>query len=99
MTNLASSDEGELLCMVALTRHGDRTPKQKLKFTTREPTLLSMITKYGSNHVDELKIKKVRHMEELCKLVEDVVARLQAERRARGGESGYDSEPGCDDAL
>ena len=38
-------------------------------------------------------------MEELCKLVEDVVARLQAERRARGGESGYDSEPGCDDEL
>ena len=37
--NLASSDEGELLCMVALVRHGDRTPKQKLKFTTREPTV------------------------------------------------------------
>ena len=41
---------------------------------------------------------KVRHMEELCKLVEEVVARLQAERKARGGESGYDSEPGYDDA-
>ena len=27
--------EGELLCVVAFTRHGDRTPKQKLKFTTR----------------------------------------------------------------
>ena len=39
MPNLASSDEGELLCMVALVRHGDRTPKQKLKFTTREPTV------------------------------------------------------------
>ena len=38
-------------------------------------------------------------MEELCKLVEEVVARLQAERKARGGESGYDSEPGYDDEL
>jgi len=35
VTNLASSDEGELLCMVALTRHGDRTPKQKLKVRVR----------------------------------------------------------------
>ena len=61
--NLASDDEGELLCVVALTRHGDRTPKQKLKFTTREPTLLSMVTKHGRNAVDELKVKKVRLME------------------------------------
>ncbi len=40
-------EEGELLCVVAFIRHGDRTPKQKLKFTTREPTLLSMITDHG----------------------------------------------------
>ena len=38
-------------------------------------------------------------MEELCKLVEEVVARLQAERKARGGESGYDSEPGYEAKL
>ena len=91
--NLASVDEGELLCVAALTRHGDRTPKQKLKFTTREPSLLSMITKYGANYTDELKLKKVRHMEELCERVEKVVDRLQAERRARGG---YSSEEGGD---
>ena len=95
--NLASVDEGELLCMVALTRHGDRTPKQKLKFTTKEPSLLSMITKYGANYTDELKIKKVRHMEELCERIEKVVDRLQAERRARGALSSDDDTAGGGD--
>ena len=33
----------ELMCRCG-TRHGDRTPKQKLKFTTHEQTLLSLIS-------------------------------------------------------
>ena len=47
MTNLASSDEGELLCMVALTRHGDRTPKQKLKMKVRNAKLLRCFEAHG----------------------------------------------------
>ncbi len=57
---IGADSDGELLCVVAFIRHGDRTPKQKLKFLTREPTLLSMILEHGSSPREELKIKKVR---------------------------------------
>ena len=39
----------ELLCVVAFIRHGDRTPKQKLKFHTSEPSLLAMIEEDGGS--------------------------------------------------
>ena len=34
----------------------------------------------------------MRHMEELCALVEHVVSRLEQEREARGGDSSDDGE-------
>ena len=60
-----NEDAGELLCVVAFTRHGDRTPKQKLKFITSEPSLLSLISEHSESAREELKIKNIRLMEEL----------------------------------
>ena len=74
----AEDAKGELLCVVAFTRHGDRTPKQKLKFVTREPSLLAMITEHGKSPRQELKVKKVRLMEELDQRVERIVERMKA---------------------
>ena len=91
----ADADQSELLCVVAFIRHGDRTPKQKLKFLTREPSLLSMITEHGSSARDELKIKKVRLMELLLERVEAIVDRLVAEARGRVG-AGAEAPEGQD---
>ena len=44
---ITESDEGELLCVVGIVRHGDRTPKQKLKFSTNEPSLLSLLSEFA----------------------------------------------------
>ena len=91
----ADADRSELLCVVAFIRHGDRTPKQKLKFLTREPSLLSMITEHGSSARDELKIKKVRLMELLLERIEAIVDRLAAEARGRVG-TGVEAPEGQD---
>jgi hypothetical protein len=48
----------ELRTVVGIFRHGDRTPKQKLKFVTSEPLLLQFIT----NPNKEIKIKRVDMM-------------------------------------
>ena len=48
-------DVGELLAVVAFTRHADRTPKQKLKFWTTEPELLKLIHEHGESPREELK--------------------------------------------
>jgi hypothetical protein len=43
----------ELLCVIAVTRHGERTPKQKMKCKTTQPGLLDLfsrqvVVRYGS---------------------------------------------------
>ena len=58
------SDASELLCVIAISRHGDRTPKQKLKLRTREPSLLSLIIEAAGEPRAEIKIKKIKHMEQ-----------------------------------
>ena len=58
------SDASELLCVIAISRHGDRTPKQKLKLRTREPSLLSLIIEAAGQPRAEIKIKKIKHMEQ-----------------------------------
>ena len=77
-------EAGELLCVVAFIRHGDRTPKQKLKFTTSEPSLLEMITEDGALPSDERKIKTTVQMERLLSRIEEIVSRLQAKAHADG---------------
>ncbi|KAG8470288.1 hypothetical protein KFE25_008709 [Diacronema lutheri] len=94
--------DAELLCVVALTRHGDRTPKEKLKFYTREPALLAMISEYGSSTVEELKIKNVRLMEEVTRRVCATVDRMRTERllslsAARAGKADADDDNMDDD--
>ncbi len=58
------ADASELLCVIAISRHGDRTPKQKLKLRTREPSLLSLIIEAAGEPRAEIKIKKIKHMEQ-----------------------------------
>ena len=82
MTNLASSDEGELLCMVALTRHGDRTPKQKLKIRMRHVQLLDFFAREGLRPgVAEIKLKKPRQLQQVLDLICRIV---ESEEQAHG---------------
>jgi inositol hexakisphosphate/diphosphoinositol-pentakisphosphate kinase len=37
----------ELRCVVAVFRHGDRTPKQKLKLVSSDPKFASLLMKYA----------------------------------------------------
>ena len=49
----AQMDE-ELRCVVAIVRHGDRTPKQKMKMPVTDPGFLALHRQYARNPREEV---------------------------------------------
>ncbi|XP_078139976.1 inositol hexakisphosphate and diphosphoinositol-pentakisphosphate kinase 1 [Centroberyx gerrardi] len=65
----------ELRCVIAIIRHGDRTPKQKMKMEVRNPMFFDLFEKYGGNKTGKLKLKKPKQLQEVL----DITRRLLAE--------------------
>lgn len=69
----------ELRCVIAVVRHADRTPKEKLKLNTSEPIIL----KYFRDHSDEpnstkdLKVKKKSPMSDFLTAVREIIAQYE----------------------
>ena len=68
----------ELRCVIAVVRHGDRTPKQKLKINMTEPLLLKYFHKYSKNCKKDLKIKDKKPMIEFLNTVLAMIAEKEA---------------------
>ncbi|CDY72616.1 BnaAnng41670D [Brassica napus] len=58
LTRQGNGNSEELRCVIAVIRHGDRTPKQKVKLNVTEEKLLNLMLKYnGGNPRAETKLK------------------------------------------
>ncbi|XP_057315055.1 inositol hexakisphosphate and diphosphoinositol-pentakisphosphate kinase 2-like isoform X2 [Hydractinia symbiolongicarpus] len=55
----------ELRCVIAIIRHGDRTPKQKMKMVVTHPLFVKLFNKYGGPDEGRLKIKKPKQLQEI----------------------------------
>ncbi|XP_019427818.1 PREDICTED: inositol hexakisphosphate and diphosphoinositol-pentakisphosphate kinase 1-like isoform X2 [Lupinus angustifolius] len=56
----------ELRCVIAVIRHGDRTPKQKVKLMVTEEKLLNLMLKYnGGRPRSETKLKSAVQLQDL----------------------------------
>ncbi|KAF1879319.1 hypothetical protein Lal_00005785 [Lupinus albus] len=56
----------ELRCVIAVIRHGDRTPKQKVKLLVTEENLLNLMLKYnGGRPRSETKLKSAVQLQDL----------------------------------
>ncbi|XP_036002823.1 inositol hexakisphosphate and diphosphoinositol-pentakisphosphate kinase 2 isoform X4 [Fundulus heteroclitus] len=55
----------ELRCVIAIIRHGDRTPKQKMKMEVRHPLFFELFKKYGGYKTGKLKLKKPKQLQEV----------------------------------
>lgn len=55
----------ELRTVVAVIRHGDRTPKQKMKMEVRHPKFFELFTKYGGDKTGRLKLKRPKQLQEV----------------------------------
>ena len=68
-------DIEELRCVVVVARHGDRSPKQKVKVKVRHPLFMDLLAKFGKGRTtrSEVKLKKVKQLTELLDVVRTVL--------------------------
>ncbi|KAI5626310.1 inositol hexakisphosphate and diphosphoinositol-pentakisphosphate kinase 1 isoform X1 [Silurus asotus] len=66
----------ELRCVIAVIRHGDRTPKQKMKMEVRNPMFFELFEKYGGYKTNKLKLKKPKQLQEVLDISRLLLADL-----------------------
>ncbi|GFO26087.1 inositol hexakisphosphate and diphosphoinositol-pentakisphosphate kinase, partial [Plakobranchus ocellatus] len=59
----------ELRCVIAVIRHGDRTPKQKMKMEVKNKKFFDLFQKYGGYKTGHLKLKKPKQLQEVLDIV------------------------------
>ncbi|KAL3813340.1 hypothetical protein ACJIZ3_014608 [Penstemon smallii] len=73
----------ELRCVIAIIRHGDRTPKQKVKLKVTEEKLLNLMLKYnGGRPRAETKLKSAVQLQDLLDATRILVPRTRAGRES-----------------
>uniref|UniRef100_W5L2A0 Inositol hexakisphosphate and diphosphoinositol-pentakisphosphate kinase n=1 Tax=Astyanax mexicanus TaxID=7994 RepID=W5L2A0_ASTMX len=65
----------ELRCVIAVIRHGDRTPKQKMKMEVRN-AFFDLFEKYGGYKTGKLKLKKPKQLQEVLDIARQLLAEL-----------------------
>ena len=55
----------ELRCVVAVIRHGDRTPKQKMKLEVKHQKFFEIFEKYDGYKKSNIKLKKPKQLQVL----------------------------------
>ncbi|KAF4390701.1 hypothetical protein G4B88_015591 [Cannabis sativa] len=73
----------ELRCVIAIIRHGDRTPKQKVKLKVTEEKLLNLMLKYnGGRPRSETKLKSAIQLQDLLDATRMLVPRIRPGRES-----------------
>ncbi|XP_038640003.1 inositol hexakisphosphate and diphosphoinositol-pentakisphosphate kinase 2 isoform X4 [Scyliorhinus canicula] len=66
----------ELRCVIAIIRHGDRTPKQKMKMEVMHPKFFDLFEKYEGYKTGKLKLKKPKQLQEVLDITRELLADL-----------------------
>jgi len=75
------ADVEELRCVLAVIRHGDRTPKQKNKLRLRDAAFLQLYAKHrpaGSSKPEQVKLKSAEQLSDVLHAARDMLVRLEA---------------------
>ena len=67
-----SHNAWELRSVVAVFRHGDRTPKQKMKMKTSDPEFL----KFFGQKLKEIKLKKPKELQAVLQIAQDKIKQI-----------------------
>ncbi|XP_021097360.1 inositol hexakisphosphate and diphosphoinositol-pentakisphosphate kinase 1 isoform X8 [Heterocephalus glaber] len=69
----------ELRCVIAIIRHGDRTPKQKMKMEVTHPRFFTLFEKHGGCKTGKLKLKRPEQLQEVLDITRLLLAELEKE--------------------
>lgn len=67
----------ELRCVVAVIRHGDRTPKQKMKVEVRHPKFFEIFEKYGGRTDGHVKLKRPKQLQEVLDIARYLLTEIE----------------------
>ncbi|CAH0721870.1 unnamed protein product, partial [Brenthis ino] len=80
----------ELRCVVGVIRHGDRTPKQKMKVEVRHPRFFEIFEKYSGFKHGHVKLKKPKQLQEIL----DIARALLADIHTRHADPEIEEKQG-----
>ncbi|XP_053317981.1 inositol hexakisphosphate and diphosphoinositol-pentakisphosphate kinase 1 isoform X2 [Spea bombifrons] len=66
----------ELRCVIAVIRHGDRTPKQKMKMEVRHSRFFELFERYDGYKTGKLKLKRPEQLQEVLDIARLLLAEL-----------------------
>ncbi|XP_073424691.1 inositol hexakisphosphate and diphosphoinositol-pentakisphosphate kinase 1 isoform X2 [Dendrobates tinctorius] len=66
----------ELRCVIAIIRHGDRTPKQKMKMEVRHARFFALFEHHDGYKTGKLKLKKPEQLQEVLDIARLLLAEL-----------------------
>ncbi|XP_035709116.1 inositol hexakisphosphate and diphosphoinositol-pentakisphosphate kinase isoform X5 [Folsomia candida] len=72
----------ELRCVVGVIRHGDRTPKQKMKMEVRHPKFFELFEKCGGTPQKNVKLKRPKQLQEVLDIARFLLAEGQNSKEA-----------------
>ncbi|CAF4897167.1 unnamed protein product [Rotaria sp. Silwood1] len=70
----------ELRCVIAVIRHGDRTPKQKMKMAVLHPLFFQLFEKYHGPKSGHLKLKHPGQLQEVLDIARKLLKELDDNR-------------------
>ncbi|XP_068139699.1 inositol hexakisphosphate and diphosphoinositol-pentakisphosphate kinase isoform X3 [Drosophila tropicalis] len=72
----------ELRCVVAVIRHGDRTPKQKMKVEVRHPKFFEIFAKYDGYKLGHVKLKRPKQLQEILDIARFLLTEIHTKSHA-----------------
>ncbi|XP_077562012.1 inositol hexakisphosphate and diphosphoinositol-pentakisphosphate kinase isoform X18 [Haemaphysalis longicornis] len=67
----------ELRCVIAVIRHGDRTPKQKMKMEVKHPKFFELFEHYGGFKDGCIKLKKPKQLQEILDISRFLLSEIE----------------------
>jgi len=87
-----AAPEEELRCVAAVIRHGDRTPKQKMKMVVTHPDFLALHKRFAKSPKDEAKLKSAAQLQTMLTITRSLIASRIAGAAPSSTSSGGETD-------